>query len=536
LSGSASIATYQSALDSVAYIFNPTNGDPTSGGADTSRTISWAVNDGTASSATATSTLDTIHVAPTVTAGGSAIYHVGDVSDLLDPGLAVSDSDSGGTLVQAIVDIASGYLAGDTLNFTNQNGITGSYNGSTELTLSGTASLADYQAALESVSYSFTGGDPTNGGSDTSRTIQWTVSDAAATSAPDTSTLTTSDVPCFCRGTGILTSRGEVAVEHLALGDLIVTLAGKLRPIQWIGFGRALVTPRNRCDVSPVIVRRGALGDNVPHRDLHVTRRHSLLLKNILVPVEHLINGASVCWDDTAQVVEYYHIELDAHDVLLANGAPAESFRDDDSRHLFQNEVCRPPRDVPAPPCAPVVDEGPLLERAWWTVASRLEGIPGEQFTRDPDLHLLVDGRRVNPVFAAAGVVRFSIDRPAGPVSLVSRNCIPQANGEGPDRRRLGVGVTAMTLVHTDGDRIVPLDSEELSAGFHDHEGHVRWTKGRATLPASLFAGISERVDIELRLAETLLYRREVDPAGPLPATASAWLAGRREDRPRLRA
>ena len=100
------------------------------------------VNDGVASSSTtATSTLDTVHVAPTVTAGATATFTGGGPAVTLDGALTVSDVDSAGNLTGATVSIGAGFLAGDTLNFTNQNGITGSYERRTGvLTLTGTAS------------------------------------------------------------------------------------------------------------------------------------------------------------------------------------------------------------------------------------------------------------------------------------------------------------------------------------------------------------------------------------------------------------
>ena len=76
------------------------------------------------------------------------------------------------------MSISAGFFAGDTLNFTNQNGITGSYNGSTGvLTLTGSASLANYQTALRSITFSSTSDNPTSFGTDTSRTITWTAND-----------------------------------------------------------------------------------------------------------------------------------------------------------------------------------------------------------------------------------------------------------------------------------------------------------------------------------------------------------------------
>jgi hypothetical protein len=192
LSGTASVANYQAALESITYGTTPGNGDPTGGGGDTSRTISWSVADGVANSTTVTSALNTVHVAPTVVAGGSATFTGGGAPVTLDGALTVGDVDSNGNLTGATVAISSGFLAGDTLGFANQNGITGSYNAATGvLTLSGKASVANYQAALESITYGFTtGGDPTQGG-DTSRQISWSVTDGVASSGPATSSLST---------------------------------------------------------------------------------------------------------------------------------------------------------------------------------------------------------------------------------------------------------------------------------------------------------------------------------------------------------
>ena len=68
-----------------------------------------------------------------------------------------------------------------------------------------------------------------------------------------------------------------------------------------------------------------------------MTKGHSFHLDGVLIPVEFLVNHRSILWDDRAQEVSIYHIELETHDVLLANGAAAESYRDDGNRWLFQN-------------------------------------------------------------------------------------------------------------------------------------------------------------------------------------------------------
>ena len=84
-----------------------------------------------------------------------------------------------------------------------------------------------------------------------------------------------------------------------------------------------------------------------------MTKGHSLYFDGVLIPVEYLVNHKSILWDDNAQEVEIYHVELATHDVLFANGAPAESYRDDGNRWLFRNanDGWDQPAKSPMPPC-----------------------------------------------------------------------------------------------------------------------------------------------------------------------------------------
>ncbi|MDR3532868.1 MAG: DUF4347 domain-containing protein, partial [Rhodopila sp.] len=135
-------------------------------------------------------------------------------------------------------------------------------------------------------------------------------------------------IVCFCAGTLIGTPAGEVQVEKLQAGDMVLTAHNGPRKVKWIGTGKVLATRGRRTAATPVIVRKGALADNVPNQDLRVTKAHGLYLDGVLIPVEFLVNHKTILWDDRAQEVEIYHVELDSHDLLLANGAPAESYRD----------------------------------------------------------------------------------------------------------------------------------------------------------------------------------------------------------------
>jgi hypothetical protein len=134
-----------------------------------------------------------------------------------------------------------------------------------------------------------------------------------------------SPVPCYVTGTAILTARGSVAVEALAVGDVVVTAAGAHRPIRWIGRRGYDGLSAPRAD-RPVRVRAGALGDGVPARDLRVSPDHALMVEGLFVAAGHLVNGTSITRGEPVADLTYWHVELDSHDLLVAEGAPAESF------------------------------------------------------------------------------------------------------------------------------------------------------------------------------------------------------------------
>ena len=171
---------------------------------------------------------------------------------------------------------------------------------------------------------------------------------------------------CYCACTAILTTRGEVPVEALAIGDTVITTFGQARQIKWIGrrsyAGRFLAANPG---VQPLRFRAGSLGDGLPRRDLLVSPEHAIFLEGLLVPARCLVNGGTIIRDHVERV-DYYHVELDTHDVLLAEGAPSESFFDDASRGMFHNarEFAALYPDAPAPGCfcAPKVEDGYQLE------------------------------------------------------------------------------------------------------------------------------------------------------------------------------
>ena len=159
--------------------------------------------------------------APVLSGGGnSANYTPSGAAVAVDAGLGVSDPGNS-NLQGATIAVSAGFLAGDALNFTNQNGITGNYNASTGvLTLTGRASVANYQAALESITYSSSSSNPSNSGADLSRTISWTVTDGTSSSNTVTSTITVGETFTLTMGIDHVTGTSG--------NDLILAASGTL--------------------------------------------------------------------------------------------------------------------------------------------------------------------------------------------------------------------------------------------------------------------------------------------------------------------
>lgn len=313
------------------------------------------------------------------------------------------------------------------------------------------------------------------------------------------------EVACFLPGTLILTDKGEVQVQELRVGDSIVTLGGQCRRLCWIGHGRTLAKRGRRSAATPVIVRKGAFADNVPHRDLRVTKGHSFYIDNVLIPAEHLVNHRSILWDDLAREVEGYHLELDAHDVLLANGAPAESYRDDENLGMFGNAGTRPVREA-IPPCAPVLTGGPVVDAVWRRLLDRCGPRRALPMTDDADLHLLVDGKRVEADKGSPTV--FSLAAAPQSIRIVSRAVVPQEIGFARDSRCLGVALRSISVRQSDEIRLAMAHDDRLTLGFHGYEADndFIWTDGYAELPTDLFTGFDGPIRIVLSVGGTTHY------------------------------
>ncbi len=348
---------------------------------------------------------------------------------------------------------------------------------------------------------------------------------------------------CFAAGTHILTATGERAIESLLQGDIILTLSdGELKeqPVKWVGRRRIDLTAHPRPEtVAPVRVQRGAFADNMPHRDLVVSPDHAIFVDGKLICARQLINGTTIRQEKGWTSVDYFHVELDAHAILVAEGLPAESYLDTGNRGFFANSgaplVLQPDltdvSDYPtreAGSCAPFVWDEASVQPVWQHLADRAAAIcrPVSQrvTTTEADLRLLVDRCPVKPVFSDSDRVIFVLPRSARVARLVSRAQSPtEARPWLEDRRRLGVRVKRIVVRSADELRDVPVDHPDLIRGWWavERDGQImsRWTDGEAVLPLPAMCGV---VMLEIHLAGSMTYAVDAVPAGGTERRAAA--------------
>ncbi len=165
---------------------------------------------------------------------------------------------------------------------------------------------------------------------------------------------------CFLRGTRILTTTGYRDVEDLAVGDFLPTRFGGSSPIKWVSNRSFEKADRERpwpVKVRPVRIARSALDDNVPHADLLLTAAHALFIDGVLVPAGDLVNGTTITLDEADEFdrLDYFHIKLENHGVIDAQGASCETLLSlSESDATFDDYVRKyGPRESSEMPCAP---------------------------------------------------------------------------------------------------------------------------------------------------------------------------------------
>ena len=149
---------------------------------------------------------------------------------------------------------------------------------------------------------------------------------------------------CFLPGTAIATPRGDVAVEALQQGDRVVLADGSESTVKWVG--RQWIDTRlyHPAKVNPVCISAGALGDGLPKRDLFLSGDHAVAIDGTLYTAASLINDSTIyrLARMPREGFTYFHVETDAHELIVAEGVAAESFIDYAPRGAFDNAAAAP--------------------------------------------------------------------------------------------------------------------------------------------------------------------------------------------------
>ncbi|HTQ70799.1 MAG TPA: Hint domain-containing protein [Acidocella sp.] len=248
------------------------------------------------------------------------------------------------------------------------------------------------------------------------------------------------ELPCFARGTSILTPHGYRPVEELRPGDPVINAAGERRPVRWVGWRTLDLGPRAARAARPVIILPGAFGPGKPFKTLRLSPLHCVYAQGVLIPVTHLVNGATILRDESIPAMTYYHVELDRHDVLLAEGLACESYFCNGNRGQLYHELGRrcPARRA----FAPNVTSGARLA----TVRRSLHDLALEAGFRAgyvPRLRAVSGGRDVLPSFSRKGRWRyasFSFPEPVRHLTLLCATAAPaDTDPDSEDRRALGL-------------------------------------------------------------------------------------------------
>jgi hypothetical protein len=340
---------------------------------------------------------------------------------------------------------------------------------------------------------------------------------------------------CYARGTMIRTLDGELPVEKLRPGKQVMTLVDGQeisQTVTWLGHRRIGLSGHPRPEtVAPIRIQRDAFAAGMPHRDLMVSPDHAIFVDGKLICARQLVNGTTIRQETGWTAVDYYHVELDQHAILLAEGLPAESYIDTGNSGFFGNssapmvlhpdltdETDYPTREAGS--CVPFVWDEASVRPVWQRLADRAAAIgwpvPQRTTTADADLRLLNQRPKrltVKPIHGDSNVVIFMLPRGASEIRLLSRAQSPtEARPWLEDRRRLGVRVARIVLRGADEVREIPVDHPGLTEGWWavEREGRAmsRWTDGEAVLPLPAMQG---NLLLEIHLAGSMTYVVEAE-------------------------
>lgn len=386
-----------------------------------------------------------------------------------------------------------------------------------------TISATGNSSAANTLSFSYAGQGPS---AINNVALALTGANYAASSEP-----VASAAACFAQGTRIRVMRAhcivEVAVEDLHVGDEVVTSGGATRAIVWLGHRIMNCRSHPRpSDVMPIRIVENAFGEGRPERDLIVSPGHAIcvdVLGEILIPAAALVNGATVHVQDVERII-YWHVELAAHDILFAEGLAAESYIDMDNRVFFASEgvvalaaVPDTPRITHANFCRDFHADGALVDAVRSQLVARARHAGWKAEPLDPDLHLLVDGKRVDPSWSGL-TATFMVGELPNSLCIASRTCVPAEMSVSHDRRRLGVQIRDLMIWDGTGHlQSISIADPELIDGFHHVESvdgaKCRWTSDQSFVPETFWRSMEGRFFLRVELVDKPYFSAWAPPA-----------------------
>ena len=337
------------------------------------------------------------------------------------------------------------------------------------------------------------------------------------------------NAPCLAAGSRIDTTAGPVAVEDLKPGDTVLLASGGTRPVKWIGWRHIQLQRHIDPDsVRPIRIKAHAIAEDAPRHDLLLSPDHAIFIDGKLIPARLLRNDTTIVEDHGCEAVTYYHVELDAHDVLLAEGLATESYLDTGNRASFANAglpiLMHADFNAPgsqarreAGSCSPLLCDPAGVQPFWQAIAQRAAArgliAASVETTADPDLCIVAGGKRIAPLSRTGGRYTFMVPPTGGEMRLSSRTAKPSTSRPWvEDRRSLGVMVQQVVIKTSHDQEVIAMDDPRLTNGWWAAEADAatiwRWTAGEAALPLNAGPAV-----IEVLVGETQSY--PVDTAAP---------------------
>lgn len=341
-------------------------------------------------------------------------------------------------------------------------------------------------------------------------------------------------IVCFLPGSMIRTSKGDVSVENLHIGDDVIAFDWKAnkdvgRSVVWAGKAHAVVSAHLPDDEAgwPVRILKDAIADGVPYKDMLITAEHCLFFDGKFVPVRMLVNGRSIFYDKSITSYDYYHIETEQHSVITADGMRTESYLDTGNRRAFRQNgkivSFTPSRALSwnDDAAASLGVNREFVEPLFSQIEARAEqaGIASQEsapvLTEASDLRLETNnGMVIHPARTTDDRIVFMIPTGVKNIRIVSNASRP-SDVIGPfvdDRRYFGVAVGEIMMFESNRTHTITahLTDRELD-GWNTLEWEdTRWTSGNALLPLG-----------ERHPNSVALIAIQIKAAGPYVATST---------------